>query len=447
MKLLSVKDVLKREEDIQHPEVEYDVIKELGDKTMRYAILSHRWEDDSEVTYEEMIGLMKMEKPKRDALKKRSGYQKIIKTCKQAMENGHEWLWIDTCCIDKRSSAELSEAINSMYRWYQHAQVCYAYLSDVEESTFPTEENDETYDKSNGWPEWFTRGWTLQELIAPKQIEFFNKNWASIGNKQHLAPVLEEITTIPCDVLRDGLAGKRLSVAQIMSWAADRKTTRVEDRAYSLMGLFEVNMPMVYGEGKKAFQRLQLKIIRRSSDHSIFAWDHWMIRTGSVLAEDPIDFQGCGRMEKVEPDEFGDKLAEYMKLYRLGNPWYIQLNSRKISTNPIHQCRVAWLKWRAHALSQQLRTYAVGNAGIQYALDPALPGCRAVSSILRGLSRHIQCSRFSISLITKTSMRSAASSCLTTSMPRTMDSPAVTPTHTNSLQTLLHSRPSQMVLL
>ncbi|KAI5997532.1 heterokaryon incompatibility protein-domain-containing protein, partial [Pisolithus albus] len=239
---------------------------------MGYAILSHRWEDDSEVTYEEMIGLMKMEERKRAAVKKRSGYQKIIKTCKQAMKNGHEWLWIDTCCIDKRSSAELSEAINSMYRWYRDAQVCYAYLNDVEESTFPTEQNDETYNKSNGWPEWFMRGWTLQELIAPKQIEFFNKNWASIGTKGHLAPVLEEITSIPCDVLRDGLAGKRLSVAQIMSWAADRETTRVEDRAYSLMGLFEVNMPMVYGEGKKAFQRLQLEIIRRSNDQSIFAW-------------------------------------------------------------------------------------------------------------------------------------------------------------------------------
>ncbi|KAI5997542.1 heterokaryon incompatibility protein-domain-containing protein, partial [Pisolithus albus] len=239
---------------------------------MSYAILSHRWEDGSEVTYEEMIGLMKMEGWKRDEVGHRSGYQKIIKTCEQAMKDGYEWVWIDTCCIDKRSSAELSEAINSMYRWYQDAQVCYAYLNDVEESTFPTERNKEKYDKSNGWPEWFMRGWTLQELIAPNQIEYFNRNWAPIGNKQHLAPVLEDITRIPCDVLRDGLAGKRLSVAQIMSWAALRRTTRVEDRAYSLMGLFEVNMPMVYGEGKRAFRRLQLEIIREFDDHSIFAW-------------------------------------------------------------------------------------------------------------------------------------------------------------------------------
>ncbi|KIK23739.1 hypothetical protein PISMIDRAFT_57894, partial [Pisolithus microcarpus 441] len=235
-----------------------------------YAILSHRW--GAEVNYEEMIGLMKMEEEEREEVEKRHGYQKIIKSCEQAMKDGYEWLWVDTCCIDKRSSAELSEAINSMYRWYQNAQVCYAYLNDVGESTFPTKKDDNKFAESNGWPEWFVRGWTLQELIAPKEVKFFNKDWVHIGNKRQLEPMLEKATGIPREVLRNGLAGKRLSVAKIMSWAAERKTTRVEDRAYSLMGLFGVYMPMLYGEGKMAFQRLQLEIIRRSSDQSIFAW-------------------------------------------------------------------------------------------------------------------------------------------------------------------------------
>ncbi|KAI6137285.1 heterokaryon incompatibility protein-domain-containing protein [Pisolithus sp. B1] len=372
MKLLHVGNVLKREEDIQHTGVEYDVIKELGDKTMRYAILSHRWKDGSEVTYKEMIGLTKMDERKKVEVRKRSGYQKIIKCCEQAMKDDFEWLWIDTCCIDKRSSAELSEAINSMYQWYQGAQVCYAYLNDIKESIFPTEPNPETLRESNGWPEWFMRGWTLQELIAPTRIEFFNKEWAPVGNKQRLAPILKDITNIPCDVLRDGLAGKRLSVARIMSWAAHRKTARVEDRAYSLMGLFGVNMPMVYGEGKKAFRRLQLEIIREFNDHSIFAWWLRPSRAGSVLADDPSVFRDCGDIEKVEPDEFGDKLVKLIELHRLGNPWYITLNSRKISTNPIRQCRLAWLKWRARALSQQLRTFTISNAGIQVCL-PVIP--------------------------------------------------------------------------
>ncbi|KAI5985061.1 heterokaryon incompatibility protein-domain-containing protein, partial [Pisolithus albus] len=279
MKLLDVEAVLSREADIQQADPEREILKELDDETTSYAILSHRW--GVEVGYEEMSGLMKMEERKRDEIRRRAGYQKIIRSCEQAKKDGYEWLWIDTCCIDKRSSAELSEAINSMYRWYQNARICYAYLND--------------FAKSNGWPEWFVRGWTLQELIAPQEVQFFNKDWVHIGNKRHLALRLACITGIPSKVLTSGLAGRRLSVAKIMSWAAERKTTRVEDRAYSLMGLFGVYMPMLYGEGKMAFQRLQLEIIRRSSDQSIFAWNPRFPREGSVLADDPSDFQGCGR--------------------------------------------------------------------------------------------------------------------------------------------------------
>ena len=124
----------------------------------------------------------------------------------------------------------------------------------------------------NGWPEWFSRRWTLQELIAPTNVQFLNKNWQTIGDKRTLAPILEYITGVPEDILVDGLRGNRPCVAQIMSWAAHRTTTRVEDRAYSLMGLLDINMPMLYGEGRKAFHRLQLETIRTSNDQSIFAW-------------------------------------------------------------------------------------------------------------------------------------------------------------------------------
>ncbi|KAI5985036.1 heterokaryon incompatibility protein-domain-containing protein, partial [Pisolithus albus] len=171
---------------------------ECDDTTTRYAILSHRW--GTEVNYEEMFGLMKMEEEAREEVKQRHGHQKIIKSCEQAAKDGYEWLWVDTCCIDKRSSAELSEAINSMYRWYQNAQVCHAYLNDVGESTFPTEKADEKFSKSNGWPEWFMRGWTLQELIAPQEVTFFNRDWMPIDNKRQLASTLEVITRIPSEV-------------------------------------------------------------------------------------------------------------------------------------------------------------------------------------------------------------------------------------------------------
>ncbi|KAI6146412.1 heterokaryon incompatibility protein-domain-containing protein, partial [Pisolithus tinctorius] len=246
------------------------VLEECDDAKTPYAILSHRWQD--EVDYSEMANLMKMEGEESEEVKRRNGYQKILKSCKQAMKDGFEWLWVDTCCIDKRSSSALSEAINSMYRWYENSTKCYVYLHDVDSPNFPSEKNLERFDKCKGWPEWFSRGWTLQELIAPRDVQFFNNEWAPIGNKRDLADTLEKITRISRNILMSGMDSGVRSAAQIMSWAADRETTRVEDRAYSLLGLFGVHMPMVYGEGKRAFQRLQLEIIRSSNDHSIFAW-------------------------------------------------------------------------------------------------------------------------------------------------------------------------------
>ena len=278
-------------------------VLEFGDdEATEYAILSHRWMAQ-EVDYDEMIGLAKMAVEERDEIRQCDGYQKILRSCERAEKDKYEWLWVDTCCIDKRSSAELSEAINSMYQWYENAKACYAYLHDAPGLSFPTASDDEKYPDSNGWPEWFSRGWTLQELIAPSNIQFFNKNWRSIGDKKTLAPTLESITKVPEHILTDGLRGNRPCIAQIMSWAAHRKTTRVEDRAYSLMGLLDMNMPMLYGEGKKAFHRLQLEIIRMSNDQSIFAWD-CNARTGSILADDPSEFHDCGEMEVMGHNEF-----------------------------------------------------------------------------------------------------------------------------------------------
>ncbi|KAI6008041.1 heterokaryon incompatibility protein-domain-containing protein, partial [Pisolithus marmoratus] len=272
MLLLNVKAVVDRDTDINFRRVtpETKVLKECDDTVTPYAILSHRWQD--EVDYNEMVNLMEMEGAKREDVRRRNGYKKILKSCRQAKKDGFEWLWVDTCCIDKRSSSELSEAINSMYRWYENSTKCYAYLYDIDSPTFPMAKNLERYDKHKGWPEWFSRGWTLQELIAPRDVQFFNKEWVPIGNKRDLADNLEKITRVSKDILISGLDSGVRSAAQIMSWAADRETTRVEDRAYSLLGLFGVHMPMVYGEGKSAFLRLQLEIIRSSNDHSIFAW-------------------------------------------------------------------------------------------------------------------------------------------------------------------------------
>ena len=309
MRLINICAFLRREWLIHlgaHVDRRTKVLEFRDDETTKYAILSHRWIDPTEVDYEKMVDLGQMDREHQDEIRDCLGYKKILDACKQAQTDGYEWMWVDTCCIDKRSSAELSEAINSMYRWYGNARVCYAYLHDVDGSSFPTKKDNGKYAKSNGWPEWFSRGWTLQEMIAPQNLQFFNKDWRAIGNKNRLAETLEEITGVPGHILADGLEGNRPCVAQIISWAANRTTTRVEDRAYSLMGLLDVNMPMLYGERKKAFHRLQLEIIRSSNDQSIFAWGFLSpsVRFGSILAGDPSFFKSCAGMELQNYDDF-----------------------------------------------------------------------------------------------------------------------------------------------
>ncbi|KIM57281.1 hypothetical protein SCLCIDRAFT_1143588, partial [Scleroderma citrinum Foug A] len=157
-----------------------------------------------------------------------------------------------------------------MYQWYENSRICYVYLHDVHYPFFPTTLHN-MYHKSNGWPEWFSCGWTLQEMIVPRDVQFFNKDWHPISDKRSLSHILEHITGVPQHVLKEGLFSNCPCIAQIMSWAASQRMTRVEDRAYSLMGLLDMNMLMLYGEGK-VFHHLQLEIIHMLNDHSIFAW-------------------------------------------------------------------------------------------------------------------------------------------------------------------------------
>ncbi|KAL4072382.1 heterokaryon incompatibility protein-domain-containing protein, partial [Scleroderma yunnanense] len=312
MYLLNVRAFINRERAMSRQEegaYSTSVLEFYHHELPAYAILSHRW-IEPEVNLKEMAKLAKMGKHEQDRIRQRLGYKKILNACEQAKRDGYKWLWADTCCIDKRSSTELSEAINSMYRWYENSSACYAYLHDVSGPSFLTVRDDEAYPNSNGYPEWFSRGWTLQEMIAPSDVQFFNKDWNPIGDKRTLAESLSGITRVPQCILMDGLSFNRPCVAQIMSWAANRTTTRIEDRAYSLLGLLDVNMPMLYGEGKRAFYRLQLEIIRVSNDQSIFAW-RGTERTGGVLADDPSFFRNCYEMRLMDPNRVIKFLNEY----------------------------------------------------------------------------------------------------------------------------------------
>jgi hypothetical protein len=273
-----------------------------------YAILSHTW-GDGEVTFDE-IRLPEAEK--------KAGFWKIKQCCAQAKSNRLEFAWVDTCCINKASSAELSEAINSMFRWYQEAHVCYAYLADVENNGADGEPSS-TFGSSR----WFKRGWTLQELIAPMDVIFYARDWSEIGTKASLLTSISTITKIGQDVLIESSIMFKASIAQRMSWASERETTRVEDIAYSLMGLFEINMPLLYGEGKKAFHRLQLELIRISNDHTIFAWRAEPSLTGAnyesgVLADSPAMFKDSGQITTGDDDATLQSIPSTMSMTNIG---------------------------------------------------------------------------------------------------------------------------------
>ncbi|KAH7026062.1 heterokaryon incompatibility protein-domain-containing protein [Microdochium trichocladiopsis] len=263
-------------------------VTEFGQDVPPYAILSHTWG-------EEEVSFVEIQQGTGTGLK---GYSKVYECCRQARHDGLDFVWIDTCCIDKRSSAELSEAINSMFQWYRDAVVCYAYLTDVQHLG--------EFNESR----WFERGWTLQELLAPRMVTFFFKDWKFMGTRDSLRKRISATTKIDLQVFQNG----RLSdycVAQKMAWASGRKTTRVEDQAYCLLGLFGVTMALVYGEGEQAFLRLQEEIMKHSDDQSIFAWQlpaadlqaaadststDVEVDKGGILARRPSWFASSGRV-------------------------------------------------------------------------------------------------------------------------------------------------------
>lgn len=257
-----------------------------GDNVPSYAILSHTWGDE-EVSLQDLeSGKFRIEG---------EGFLKIRWTCQQALDDTFTYCWVDTCCIDKTSSAELSEAINSMYEWYAKASVCYAYLANFQSPPrwllCPRCQEWSTGDKHScsgfttyyskpvwfvlefGKSRWWRRGWTLQELVAPRELIFFGSEWTQLGSRKDLQELVREASRIETKYLNHISPLSEASIARRMSWAARRETSRKEDEAYCLLGVFEVNMPLLYGEGQKAFLRLQEEIIKTSTDQSIFSWE------------------------------------------------------------------------------------------------------------------------------------------------------------------------------
>ncbi|KAL6356229.1 hypothetical protein LRP88_09820 [Fusarium phalaenopsidis] len=284
----------------------------------RYCILSHRWGTD-EVLYKDLL-----DPSTRPTAK--TGWPKVAGACNLARLLGYEWIWIDTCCIDKSSSAELSEAVNSMFRWYQEADICIAYLADIRHMNH----GPANYVSYLGDSNWFTRGWTLQELLAPRIVEFYSGDWKHLGSKNNISLDLERITGINAAYLSGHKRVTAASVAERMSWASGRQTTRVEDMAYCLLGIFNINMPLIYGERDKAFQRLQHAIIREIDDQTILAWGTGFIGPGQfdqsqreyqpLLAKSPYAFKDCGDLVPCTSPEAKSRLEIHQDGVKITSP-------------------------------------------------------------------------------------------------------------------------------
>jgi hypothetical protein len=239
------------------PDDDFELVTFNPDHLPPYAILSHTWTDD-EVTYDELVA---------GTGKNKTGYEKIRFCGERATADKLQYFWIDTCCIDKSINQELQMAINSMFRWYQRASKCYVYLSDVQvsEEVIDTQSFPITWADAFRQSRWFTRGWTLQELLAPSTVEFFSKNSKLLGSKISLEHEIHEITKVPIGALRGQQNLSEFSIPERMSWGANRQTTYIEDKIYCLLGIFDVFLPLLYGEGEEhASQRLEEEIQRRS---------------------------------------------------------------------------------------------------------------------------------------------------------------------------------------
>lgn len=287
-----------------------------GQDIPSYAILSHTWEDE-EITWADYL---QGPSPKK-------GWVKIHQACVLALQHDLEYVWIDTCCIDKSSSAELIEAINSMYTWYANSEICFAHLTDFHHLR-PSAQN------SMRGCRWFERGWTLQELIAASAVHFYNSSWQYVGSKLDHCHQIVEITGIDEAVL--SRAGEDLQlfldlipVCKKMSWAANRHTTRPEDMAYCLLGLFRIHMPMLYGEGAEAFIRLQEEIIKKCNDLSILAWQ-------STRHTMPWD---CTGILASSPQEFSNSRDIVRSQDLIYNPEFTMTNKGLRITAPLSESR------------------------------------------------------------------------------------------------------------
>ncbi|KAJ1323666.1 HET domain-containing protein [Microdochium nivale] len=199
-----------------------------------YAILSHTWDHGHEVTYDDMLAGTGHSK---------RGWRKIRFCERQAPQDSLSHFWVDSCCIDKANHGEMHGALGAMFAWYRDAHVCYVYLTDVK----TTAESDLLRSR------WWTRGWTLQELLAPRDVRFFARGGQYLGDKATLEDVIRRRTGIPAAALR-GAPFDSFTIEEQLSWLGNRQTTYPEDLYNCLVGILGDSLARRYeGARRRAF--------------------------------------------------------------------------------------------------------------------------------------------------------------------------------------------------
>ncbi len=261
---------------LQYTDGDFKPPEDFVDGLPQYAILSHTWGPE-EVTFRDLV---------KGTGRDKVGYKKLEFCAEQAKRDGLEYFWVDTCCIDKANNTELTTAINSMFRWYQQAARCYVYLSDLSTAgSTCSQQPGLALEPAFRSHRWFTRGWTLQELLAPQSVEFFTPDGRRLGDKRSLEQQIHEITGIAIPALRANDLSQ-FDVEERFRWAEKRQTTLEEDSAYCLLGIFGIFMPLLYGEGRtNAVRRLKGEIAGTTNrDLASLARSHVQCKEASAIS-------------------------------------------------------------------------------------------------------------------------------------------------------------------
>ena len=325
-----------------------------NDQPPAYAILSHTWGNANDE--------VKLKDIEDDSASSKPGYAKLEFCAAQTAHDGLQYFWIDSCCIDQTNNVELTEAINSMYRWYYNASSCYVYLPEISVPDptnigMPRQQWVSTWEQIFRSHRWFTRGWTLQELIAARSVEFFSKEHTRLGSKESLEKIIQEITAIPVPAIRGSLDD--YSYDERMSWAGTRATSRPEDMAYCLLGILKISMPMIYGEGQAAaMSRLRRELaVQNQVDEAVHNSGKYRIPlslSGVPLINKFVDrAYEMSRLEDSLLPSRGHGRRKVAVMYGLGGIGKTQLSVEFVGDTKIHSARSSGSMVAARTLSSR----------------------------------------------------------------------------------------------